>query len=58
VTLDGKPLGSLPHYDVKVSAGQTHRIVFEHPKYGRRERTVTVAADGEQKVIVDLRTPE
>lgn len=45
VILDGRPLGTTPKVGVSVSPG-SHTVVFVHPEYGRKVRSVSVSAGG------------
>ena len=45
VILDGRPLGTTPKVGIKVSPG-AHTVVFVHPEYGRKVRSVSVSAGG------------
>lgn len=50
VIIDGRPRGSTPVAGVKVSPG-SHTVVFIHPEFGSKSRTVTVGA-GQTKTAV------
>ena len=41
--LDGKPLGSTPQGGISVAPGP-HTVLFVHPDYGRKSRTIVVQA--------------
>jgi serine/threonine-protein kinase len=43
VVLDGKPLGSTPQGGISVAPGP-HTVLFVHPDYGRKSRTIVVQA--------------
>ena len=53
VTIDGSPFGQTPISNVTVSLG-THQIVFRHPDFGERRRSVVVTAKGPNRVGEDM----
>jgi serine/threonine-protein kinase len=54
VTLDGRPLGTTPLANIVVPIG-SHEIVFSHPQFGERKRSVTVTASTPVRIGMDLR---
>jgi hypothetical protein len=53
VTMDGSSLGQTPIASVLMTVG-THELIFRHPQYGERRQTVTVTANGPNRIAVDL----
>jgi serine/threonine-protein kinase len=51
VILDGKPLGQTPKVGVSVSPGP-HTVIFVHPDFGRKAKSVTVEAGKTAAAIV------
>jgi hypothetical protein len=54
VTLDGRPLGTTPLANIVVPIGP-HEIVFRHPQFGERKRSITVTASTPVRIGLDLR---
>lgn len=54
VAVDGRVLGDTPLANLMLPIG-VHRVVFRHPDLGERVETVTVRADGVNRVSADLR---
>jgi len=53
VSIDGRPAGQTPLGNVEIAIGP-HQITFRHPQFGERTRQVVVAAQGVNRVAVDL----
>ena len=53
VTIGGKPVGTTPLGNLSVPIG-SHEIVFRHPQFGERRRTVKVTATTPVRIGVDL----
>jgi hypothetical protein len=54
VWLNGQRIGETPLAALPVSVGH-HEVLFSHPEHGSQRRLVTVQADAETRVGVDLR---
>lgn len=54
VFVDGKSIGVTPLGNVSVSAG-THELLFRHPQFGERGRSITVGVRTPVRVAMDMR---
>jgi len=53
VNVDGRSIGITPLGDVSVAVG-THEVVWRHPQFGERRRTVVVGAQTPVRLTVDM----
>jgi len=53
VSIDGKPVGTTPLGNLAVPIGD-HQVVWRHPQYGEKTRTITVTARTPVRVGMDL----
>ena len=54
VWIDGKNMGETPIGNLALALG-THELIFRHPEFGERRRTVVVTASAPARIGVDLR---
>jgi hypothetical protein len=54
VWVDGARLGATPIGNYRVRVG-THDVVFRHPEFGERRKTVTVSLNSPARVSIDMR---
>jgi hypothetical protein len=53
VSLDGRPIGTTPLGNISVPGG-THEVVWRHPQFGERRRTIAVTASAPLRVGMDF----
>ena len=56
VWIDGQRAGETPIGNLSIAIGN-HEVLFRHPEFGERRRTVTVGAQGPARIGVDMKTP-
>jgi hypothetical protein len=54
VSIDGRPVGTTPLGNLSLPIG-SHEVVWRHPEFGERRRTITVAARSPLRIGMEFK---